>query len=231
MTNEDMVKKLVRGGYLKTPRIIAAFRAVDRADFVLQEHREEAYNDNPLPIGFGQTISQPLTVAFMLEQLQPQPGNRVLEIGAGSGWQAALLAHIVAGPPATRAEAMRAGDPKLHGPRGRVIAIERIPELVEAAIKNVSKYPFIQLGVLTILQGDGAKGYPPRAPFYRIIAAAAASKRIPVAWKEQLFIGGRLVAPVGDVIEVIDRFAGTNFNITTYEGFRFVPLISHGDGG
>ncbi len=217
--NEDMVKRLVRGGYLKTPRIIDAFRAVDRADFVLPEYRDEAYNETPLPIGFGQVISQPLVVAFMLEHLDPQPGNRVLEIGAGSGWQAALLAHIVA------------GDPGRQKQQGRVTAIERIPELVETTIKNISRYLFTQSGTLIVIHGDGAKGYPARAPFHRIIAAAAAAKNIPIVWRQQLLAGGRLVAPVSNRIEVIDRIMGSNFNITTYDGFRFVPLVSRSDGG
>src|SRR3989338_1113331 len=99
MTNEELVKKLVDEGYLRSLRVINAFKQVDRQNFVPEDLRDEAYVNAPLPIGFGQTISQPLTVAFRLELLQPQPGDKVLDVGAGSGWQAALLAHIVYGEP------------------------------------------------------------------------------------------------------------------------------------
>src|SRR3989344_867492 len=109
-TLEGLIQELLSGGYLKTPRIIDAFRLIDRADFVLPEYKDEACGNYPLPIGEGQTISQPLTVAFMLELLNPQPGEKILDIGAGSGWQTALLAEIV-------------------GPKGQIVAIERIPKL------------------------------------------------------------------------------------------------------
>src|SRR3990167_8942650 len=109
-TNEELVDELTRGGYLKNPALIEAFREVDRADFVPKEFKEEAYVNAPLPIGDDQTISQPLTVAFMLEHLLPQPGEKILDVGTGSGWQLALLAHVV-------------------GERGKVIGIERIEKL------------------------------------------------------------------------------------------------------
>ena len=92
-----LIKELMAEGILKTPSIIEAFEKVDRKDFVPEELKDKAYLNTPLPIGYGQTISQPLTVAFMLELLQPQAGDKVLEIGSGSGWQTALLAHMVSG--------------------------------------------------------------------------------------------------------------------------------------
>ena len=113
---------------MKTPSIIEAFEKVDRKDFVPEELKDKAYLNTPLPIGYGQTISQPLTVAFMLELLQPQAGDKVLEIGSGSGWQTALLAHMVSG----------------GNGRGKVIAVELIPELMAFGRKNVAKYGFIK---------------------------------------------------------------------------------------
>ena len=124
-TKNELIKNLIEDGYLKTPNIIEAFRAIDRADFVLPEYRSEAYGNYPLPITGGQTISQPLTVAFMLELLEPQLGEKILDIGAGSGWQTTLLAEII-------------------GAIGVIVAIERIPELCDFAQKNIDKYGFIK---------------------------------------------------------------------------------------
>jgi len=131
-----LVENLIRQGYLKTPAVIDAFKTINRTDFLpsnLAENRNEleklAEYDQALPIGEGQTISQPAVVAFMLELLNIQKGNNVLDIGSGSGWTTALLAQLV-------------------GPKGLVIAIERIPELYEFGRKNVGKYNFIKRELL-----------------------------------------------------------------------------------
>src|SRR3989344_7686174 len=100
MEYENLIDSLIKDGYLKTPEIIEAFKAIDRANFVSNELKGDAYLNVPLSIGFGQTISQPLTVAFMLELLQPKKGEKILDVGAGSGWTIALLAFIVGDPPA-----------------------------------------------------------------------------------------------------------------------------------
>ncbi len=181
-----------------------AFLEVDRADFVGDDNQSFAYINRPLSIGFGQTISQPLTVAFMLEQLSPQVGNRILDIGCGSGWTTALLSSIV-------------------GEKGRVVGIERIPELAEFAKNNLSKYSSFY-HIYTIKCGNGTNGYKEEAPFDRIIAAASGSK-IPKAWKEQLKVGGRIVAPVKDSIMVIDKLPHNQYREKVYRGFAFVPLI------
>ena len=191
---------------MKTPSIIYAFEKVDRKDFVTEELKDKAYLNTPLPIGYGQTISQPLTVAFMLELLQPEKGNRVLEIGSGSGWQTALLAHIVSGG-------------------GKVFAAELIPELMAFGRKNVAKYDFIKKGIVEFHSFNAVKGFPEKAPFDRIISAASGME-LPAAWKEQLKVGGRIVAPVKDAIHLLIKKSETEFEESIYPGFAFVPLIS-----
>jgi len=201
-----LIKELMEEGILKTPSIIDAFEKVDRKDFVPEELKDKAYLNTPLPIGYGQTISQPLTVAFMLELLQPEKGNRVLEIGSGSGWQTALLAHIVSGG-------------------GKVFAAELIPELMVFGRKNVAKYGFIKNKTVEFHSLNATKGMPEEAPFDRIISAAS-GQELPAAWKEQLKIGGRIVAPVKDAIHLLIKKSETEFEEKVYPGFAFVPLIS-----
>lgn len=215
-----LIDELVKEGYLKTPAIIDAFYKIDRADFVPQEFKKEAYENYPLPIGYGQTISQPLTVAFMLELLEPKQGEIILDIGAGSGWQSALLGQIVAGE-------ITAQNQKLK--RGKVIAIERMPELAEIARTNISKYNFINKKIVELVCSNGALGAPknflPKKGFDKIIAAAAAQE-IPEAWKKQLKIGGRIVAPINQSIVKLDKLSENNFKTERYYGFVFVPLVT-----
>jgi len=205
LTQDKLIKELVRDGYLKSPSIIEAFKKINRADFVPESEGEMAYYNIPLPIGYNQTISQPLTVAFTLELLEPKKGEKILDIGAGSGWQTALLSELV-------------------GEEGKVIAIERIPELKNMAEKNVGKYGFAKKGIAEIILGDGSKGYPEEAPYDKIVAAAYV-KKIPACWKEQLKIGGRIVAPVGEQMTVLDKTGPDKFEQKQYFAFLFVPLI------
>ncbi len=204
-TNESLVRDLIRDGYLKSEPVIAAFRAIDRALFVPAEYRAEAYGNYPLPIGSDQTISQPLTVAFMLELLEPKPGERILDVGAGSGWQTALLASIV-------------------GDRGEVIALERVASFVARAEASLEHYHFVENGTVKIFPGDGSKGLEAAAPFDRVIAGAAA-RFIPPAWKEQVRIGGRIVAPIKQSIYVLDKTGPDAFTERHFFGFTFVPLV------
>lgn len=201
-----LINNLISSGYLKTPRIIDAFRKIDRADFVPDNLKDEAYVDAPLPIGHGQTISQPLTVAFMFELLQPEPGDKILDIGYGSGWTTALLAEIV-------------------GEKGRVYAIERIPELYEFGKRNIEKYNFVERGLVECACADGTKGWSEKAPFDKILASASA-RELPQAWKEQLKIGGRIVAPIEWSIWLFIKKGEGEFEKFEYPGFSFVPLIS-----
>jgi len=205
MSKDSLIASLISSNYLKTPSIIKAFQKVDRADFVLPEYRGAAHQDHPLPIGFGQTISQPATVAMMLEWLEPKKGQKILDIGCGSGWTTALLSSIV-------------------GKKGKVIGIERISELAEMAKKNLIKYPAFHR-TSTVMQEDGSKGYLKEASYDRILASAA-GKDIPEAWKEQLKIGGRIVAPVEDSVVIVDRLSRDKFKTTKHWGFAFVPLVT-----
>lgn len=201
----NLIDFLIKEGWLKTPKIIEAFRKIKRVDFLPEGMKNLAELNDALPIGYGQTISQPLVVAFMLEQLQPQPGDKILDIGSGSGWTSALLAEIVS-------------------PKGKVIAIELIPELKEFGEKNIAKYDFIKSGVVEFIYADGSKGYEKEAPFDKILASASAEK-LPRAWKEQLKIGGRIVAPIGSSIWLFIKKFERDFEEIEYPGFTFVPLI------
>jgi protein-L-isoaspartate(D-aspartate) O-methyltransferase len=210
LISENIIQELIQSGYLRTPRIIEAFRLIDRRHFVPPDRMHEAYGNYPLPIGYGQTISQPLTVAFMLELLAPESGDVILEIGAGSGWQTALLACLV-------------------GREGRVISVELIPELCKLAHAHVGKYDYVRSGVVDIVLGDGSQGAPPKfippGGFDRIISAASAARKIPEPWKVELRAGGRIVAPLRDRIVMLDKTGEMEFTMEEYVGFSFVPLI------
>jgi protein-L-isoaspartate(D-aspartate) O-methyltransferase len=200
---KQLIKNLISDGYLKTPEIIDAFYKIDRADFVPGELKYEAYVNAPLSIGYGQTISQPLTVAFMLELLQPKSGHKILDIGSGSGWQSSLLACIA-------------------GNEGKIIAIERISELSEFGKENSRKYNFENLKFIV---GDGSKGYKKEAPYDRIIVAAAAFDKIPDELKNQLKIGGRIVIPVKNSIWLVIKKEDNKYEEKEFPGFMFVPLV------
>ena len=202
----DLIDLLIKNGWLKTPRIISAFREIKRKNFITEELKGLAEINEAMPIGYGQTISQPLVVAFMLEQLQPRPGDKILDIGSGSGWTTALLAQIVGG-------------------KGKVVAIEFVPELKKFGEENAAKYNFAEKGIVKFIRADGSKGYEEEAPFDKILASAAAQGEIPRAWKEQLKIGGRIVCPIKNSIWLFVKKSRTDFEEKEYPGFAFVPLV------
>lgn len=171
-SNDELVDCLVHSGVLEDKAVEEAMRRVDRKDFVPQELSNSAYCDNPLSIGCEQTISAPHMVVIMTQHLQVAKGNKVLEVGAGSGYQAAILSVLVGG-------------------KGRIFAVERIPELAGLAEKSLSGYANI-----TTVCGNGALGCAGEAPFDRIIVSCSA-KKVPKPLKEQLAEGGRMVVPVG----------------------------------
>jgi protein-L-isoaspartate(D-aspartate) O-methyltransferase len=202
-----LIDSLIEENWLKTPRLIEAFKKIKRADFLPEDVKNLAELNEALPIGFGQTISQPLVVAFMLEKLEPKEGDKILDVGSGSGWTTALLAEIV-------------------GERGKIIAIDIVSELVEFGIKNIEKYNFIKKGIVECVCADGSKGYKKAAPFDKILCSAAIQGQIPSAWKEQLKTRGKIVTPIGSSIWLFIKKAEGEFEEIEYPGFVFVPLIT-----
>lgn len=199
---EEMVEFQIRARGVGDQRVLAAMRKIPRHLFVPKGYERAAYEDRPLPIGEGQTISQPYIVAVMTEQLELTPQDRVLEVGTGSGYQAALLAELAA----------------------TVISIERLEDLADQAQQN-----FDRAGVtgVRVVVGDGTQGYPPEAP-YDAIVVTAASPTIPGPLIDQLAEGGRLIAPVGprecqDLIKLV-KHEGRVEKIPL-GGVCFVPLI------
>ncbi|MBT8343817.1 MAG: protein-L-isoaspartate O-methyltransferase [Sulfurovum sp.] len=200
-TMHALVDDMIFSNMLKSPRIIDAFRAVDRKYFVPASFAEHTYIDAPIPIGNSQTISQPSTVAFMLEQLAPQKGDKVLDIGSGSGWTTALLCHIV-------------------GEKGSVTGVERVGELVEQGQKNLSQFDF-NYGCI---KKAGEKLGFPGEQFDRILVSAAADE-IPDELFSQLKIGGTLVIPVENSIYKFTKNSEKQIENEAFYGFVFVPLI------
>jgi len=208
----SLIDDLIEEGWLKTPRIIAAFRKIKRSDFLPEGKKELAEINEALSIGHGQTISQPLVVAFMIELLKPEAGEKILDVGAGSGWTSALLSEIVE-------------------EKGKVIAIEVVPELKEFGEKNVAKYNFVKKGIAEFICADGSKGYPDifsrpelREGFDKILCSATA-RELPEAWKKQLKTGGKIVTPIGSSIWLFIKKSDSQFESKEYPGFAFVPLI------
>jgi len=215
-----LVDSLIEEGWLRTPRIIEAFKKIKRVDFLPEDLKNLAELNEALPIGYGQTISQPLVVAFMMELLQPEPGEKILDVGTGSGWTTALLAEIVSGVHFYD----RCRKSKLEK-RGKVIGIEIVPELVEFGKKNVSKYNFIEKGIVEFICADGSKGYKKEAPFDKILCSAEA-KKVPQSWKDQVKVGGKIVTPIGSSIWLFVKKSKNKFQTKEYPGFRFVPLVT-----
>jgi len=205
-----LIDYLIEEGSLKTERIIAAFRKIKRTDFLPEEIKDLSEINEALPIGSGQTISQPSVVAFMIEELNPEPGDKILDVGSGSGWTSALLAEIV-------------------GSKGKVFSLELVQELKEFGERNTSKYGFIEKGISEFVRTDGSKGYIKEAPYDKILASAAANK-IPDSWKEQVKVNGRIVAPINNSIVVCEKKQSASgeieFEEKEYQGFVFVPLLS-----
>ena len=201
-----MVEEQLLARGIRDQRVLAAMAKVRREEFVAAEARPQAYGDHPLPIGAGQTISQPYIVAAMLQLLELRAEDRVLEIGTGTGYEAAILAELVS----------------------EVWTIERQPELAEKAREILARLGYASVHVMC---GDGSRGLPEHAPFDKIVVAAGAP-RIPEALIAQLADGGRMVLPVGSRHEQqlqLVRRVGEQVVVSNHELCRFVPLV--GEGG
>ena len=199
---ERMVEEQLRSRGIGDERVLAAMAKVPRERFIPNEDAGNAYGDYPLPIGAGQTISQPYIVAAMVEALEARPEDRVLEVGTGTGYGAAILGELAS----------------------EVWTIERYLELADKARQVLSELGY---GNVYVVQGDGSVGLPQQLPFDKILVAAAAP-RIPESLVEQLAEGGRLVIPVGTRIEqqvqVVRKIGGETV-VTAHELCRFVPLV------
>jgi protein-L-isoaspartate(D-aspartate) O-methyltransferase len=201
---EAMVERQLRSRGITDQNILDAFLKVPREAFVSTQYKELAYGDHPLPIEAGQTISQPYIVALMIKAAGLGPGDRVLEVGAGSGYAAAIISRIA----------------------GEVFAIERQHELVEVARERIKRLGYDNV---EILEGDGTRGCPDHAPFDAILAAASGS-HVPKALLDQLASDGRLVMPLGspgwvqELVKVTKRGDG-GLEQENLGAVRFVPLI------
>jgi len=200
---QRMVEYQLRGRGIRDERVLDAMARVPRHEFVPERFHAQAYEDHPIPIGYGQTISQPYIVALMLEALALEPTDKVLEIGTGSGYQTALLAELAAS----------------------VYSIERHAGLAQNAERVLAKLGYTNIVVLV---GDGSEGLPQHAPFDAIIVSAAAPE-LPPTLVEQLRDGGRMVIPVGPAhaqeLQLVQKQLGQVL-VSYLEGCRFVPLIT-----
>jgi protein-L-isoaspartate(D-aspartate) O-methyltransferase len=202
MTNDQLVSSIKKSGELNSREIEQAMSLTDRRHFVPEEIHSRAYEDTPLPIGFAQTISQPTTVAIMLEMLGVRMGDHVLDIGAGSGWTTAILSRIA-------------------GSDGEVIGVERIPELVELGNQNLKNAGISQV---SILLANSTLGHRRRAPYNRILVSAAGPS-VPPELVDQLVDGGVMVIPVLNcLIKIVKE--GDSYKSSERCGFAFVKLIT-----
>ena len=206
----ELVDKYIEGAGIKNEDVLRAMRTVPRHKFVPPDYLDQAYEDHPLPIGYGQTISQPYIVAWMTELLELQPGQKVLEIGTGSGYQAAILAELG---------------------YVDVYSIEIVPELAESAATRLQDLGYKNVHVQ---QGDGYYGWPEYAPFDAIIVTAAPD-HLPAPLAEQLAEGGRIVIPIGPPgsYQSLWKFVKENGELTAYNmgGVIFVPFTGSGVEG
>ncbi len=208
---EELVERLVRWGYLSKRTIIDAFEKVPRHEFVPASIQDYSYADQPLSIGHGQTISAPSMIAIMLESLDLKLGQKVFEVGAGSGYNAALIAEII-------------------GRNGKVFTIERISELAEFGRANLKRTGY---GWVQVIVGDGTCGYEKEAPYDRILVTACAPE-LPKPLIRQVKVGGKLGAPVGQHYMsqtwlVAEKLEGGKIKVQECGGCSFVPLVGkHG---
>lgn len=202
-----MVRDDIAGRGIRDEAVLRAMRETPRHLFTPERYQAQAYADHPLPIGYGQTISQPYIVAYMSERLEVRPEHRVLEIGTGSGYQAAILGQLA----------------------GEVYTIEIVPELAHSATETLRRLGYRNVFVR---QGDGYQGWPEKAPFDRIMLTAC-PRELPQTLVDQLKPGGRLIGPVGATvlsqnIVIVDKDAAGATTVRTVLPVRFVPMVKPG---
>lgn len=206
----ELVEQSIKGAGIVNEDVLSAMRTVPRHEFVPTEYLDQAYEDHPLPIGYGQTISQPYIVAWMTELLELRPGEKVLEIGTGSGYQAAVLAELG---------------------YVEVYSMEIVPELAESAAKRLQDLGYTNVHVK---QGDGYFGWPENAPYDAIIVTAAPD-HLPAPLVEQLAEDGRIVIPIGPPgwYQSLWKFVNENGELKAYNmgGVAFVPFTGSGVEG
>jgi protein-L-isoaspartate(D-aspartate) O-methyltransferase len=199
---QRMVDSQLRSRRITDARVLQAFLATPRERFIPETWRHDAYSDSAVPIGYGQTISQPYVVALMVQELGVEGDHRVLDVGAGSGYQTAILAQLAR----------------------HVYAIERLELLTERAVATLTA---LNCHNVTVRTGDGSLGWPEQSPFDRIICGAA-SPEVPQSWIDQLADGGRIVLPAGgsdfQTVVVVDK-RGNKVTRRTLCDVRFVRLI------
>ncbi len=202
---ERMVQEQIAARGVTDARVLEAMRTVPRHAFVAPSDQDDAYEDHPLPIGSGQTISQPYIVALMTALARVEPGDKVLEIGTGSGYQAAVLDALGA----------------------RVFSVELVPELARSARARLARLGYSNV---TVREGDGYLGWPEEAPFAAIVVTAA-PPRVPANLLEQLAMGGRLVIPVGQADQELRLYTRTDWGFAQLPivPVRFVPMVSGRD--
>jgi len=210
---KELVESLISRNILTKPLVINAMLKVPREKFVPEDSKPSAYIDSPLSIGIGQTISAPHMNAMMCEYLDLKEGDKVLEVGTGSGYHAALCAELVA--------------PENSKSPGHIYTIERHVELVENAKKNLKDSGYETR--VTVIYGDGTLGYPEAAPYDKILVTAASPKLIPPPLKKQLKKGGILCIPAGSksfgqTLYIVSKME-ENYKVKKITGVRFVPLI------
>lgn len=205
----QIAETLAKREFLKNPLYIDAFRSVPRSRFLPPGLEWAAFIDHPVPIGSRQTNSQPSTVARMIEMLEPEPGEKILDVGCGSAWTTALLRHIT-------------------GREGQVYGTEIRPELVTFGRNNLKSCP--GNGNAEILQADpDVLGLPDLGPYDRILVSAGRGPEIPEGLKDQLKVGGVLVMPIKGALLRCVKLGADRYDIEHYEGFRFVPLVEKGE--
>jgi len=202
----EMVERQLRNRDVRDPRVLEVMGRVPRHLFVAQEFRDEAYDDHPLPIGHGQTISQPYIVALMTQLVKPKPGDRALDVGTGSGYQAAILSELCK----------------------EVYSIEIVKPLADEAGKRLADLGYKNV---TVRSGDGFRGWPERAPF-DVIVVAASPRQIPQPLLDQLAPGGRLVIPVGGYpqdLTLVEKQKDGTIRQRTVAPVLFVPMTGEAE--